>query len=138
LDTGLSIDVAPQKDSRPQTQANIGYFHHIPFPSFELFRVLPERKELLEGLLGLTLLVCIHTTNMRHFISSLYRVLDLNCDLDEIKLQTEPYMWMLFRWESTTKISRCGLLPAVRKESAELKKKLGNQTIHIIRRSFGL
>lgn len=30
----------------------IGYFHHIPFPSYELFRILPERARLLRGLLG--------------------------------------------------------------------------------------
>lgn len=30
----------------------IGYFHHIPFPSYELFRILPERAELLRGVLG--------------------------------------------------------------------------------------
>ena len=27
----------------------IGYFHHIPFPSYELFRILPERAELLRA-----------------------------------------------------------------------------------------
>ena len=31
---------------------HIGYFHHIPFPSYELFRILPERAEILKGLLG--------------------------------------------------------------------------------------
>ncbi len=66
--------------------ANIGYFHHIPFPSYELFRVLPEREEILEGLLGADL-VGFHTHDyMRHFISAIYRVLDLNCTLDEINL----------------------------------------------------
>ncbi|NMB04791.1 MAG: bifunctional alpha,alpha-trehalose-phosphate synthase (UDP-forming)/trehalose-phosphatase, partial [Bacteroidales bacterium] len=29
------------RDKKPAT--SIGYFHHIPFPSYELFRVLPER-----------------------------------------------------------------------------------------------
>jgi len=62
----------------------IGYFHHIPFPSFELFRVLPERAEVLQGLLGADL-VGFHTHDyMRHFISAAYRVLRSDCDLDEI------------------------------------------------------
>ena len=30
---------------------SIGYFQHIPFPSFEIFRLLPWRMELLEGIL---------------------------------------------------------------------------------------
>lgn len=62
----------------------IGYFHHIPFPSFELFRVLPERAEILKGLLGADL-IGFHTHDyMRHFIDASYRVLGLDCELDEI------------------------------------------------------
>lgn len=65
---------------------NIGYFHHIPFPSYELFRVLPERAEILQGLLGADL-VAFHTYDyMRHFISATYRVLGYECILDEIQL----------------------------------------------------
>ncbi len=63
---------------------SIGYFHHIPFPSYELFRVLAERAEILEGLLGADL-IGFHTHDyMRHFISAAYRVLGLDCVLDEI------------------------------------------------------
>ena len=63
---------------------SIGYFHHIPFPSYELFRGLPERTEILKGLLGADL-IGFHTHEyMRHFISASYRVLNANCRLDEI------------------------------------------------------
>lgn len=63
----------------------IGYFHHIPFPSYELFRVLPERAEILKGLLGADL-VGFHTPDyMRHFISAAYRVLGFESHLDEIQ-----------------------------------------------------
>ncbi|MFA7180821.1 MAG: bifunctional alpha,alpha-trehalose-phosphate synthase (UDP-forming)/trehalose-phosphatase [Bacteroidales bacterium] len=66
---------------------SIGYFHHIPFPSYELFRVLPERAEILEGLLGADL-VAFHTFEyMRHFISAVERVLDLNFELDQVRLK---------------------------------------------------
>ena len=65
---------------------SIGYFHHIPFPSYELFRVLPERAEILKGLLGADL-IGFHTHDyMRHFIDASYRVLDLDCELDEIHI----------------------------------------------------
>jgi trehalose 6-phosphate synthase/phosphatase len=40
--------------------ARIGFFLHIPFPSEELFRTLPERDRLLRGLLGADL-VGFHT-----------------------------------------------------------------------------
>lgn len=60
----------------------IGYFHHVPFPSYELFRVLPERAELLSGLLGADL-IGFHTSSyMRHFASAIYRVLKLDIRLD--------------------------------------------------------
>lgn len=65
---------------------SIGYFHHIPFPSYELFRVLPERAEILKGLLGADL-IGFHTHDyMRHFIDASYRVLGLDCELDEIQI----------------------------------------------------
>lgn len=55
--------------------AQIGFFLHIPFPSYELYRTLPWRKDLLEGLLGADI-IGFHTYEyMRHFMSSLYRIL---------------------------------------------------------------
>ncbi|MFD2515120.1 bifunctional alpha,alpha-trehalose-phosphate synthase (UDP-forming)/trehalose-phosphatase [Pontibacter locisalis] len=52
----------------------IGFFQHIPFPSYEVFRLLPWRKELLEGMLGSDL-VGFHTyDDMRHFLSSVNRI----------------------------------------------------------------
>ncbi len=55
-------------------EANIGFFLHIPFPSYELFRLLPWRKELIEGLLGSDL-VGFHTYDyVRHFLSSATRL----------------------------------------------------------------
>jgi len=50
--------------------ATIGFFLHIPFPSLEIFRLLPWRKELLEGILGADL-VGFHTYDYAgHFLSS--------------------------------------------------------------------
>ncbi len=52
----------------------IGFFLHIPFPSYEIFRLLPERKEVLEGLLGSDL-IGFHTYDYaRHFTSSTLRL----------------------------------------------------------------
>jgi trehalose 6-phosphate synthase/phosphatase len=34
----------------------IGFFLHIPFPTYEVFRLLPQRQEILEGLLSFDLL----------------------------------------------------------------------------------
>lgn len=67
-------------------EISIGYFHHIPFPSYELFRILPERAEILRGLLGADF-IAFHTHDyMRHFISAVERVLHLDFRLDEVRL----------------------------------------------------
>ncbi len=53
---------------------SIGFFNHIPFPSYEMFRLLPWRKQLLNGLLGADL-IGFHTyDDMRHFLSSVSRL----------------------------------------------------------------
>jgi len=58
-------------------QSSIGFFLHIPFPSFEIFRLLPNRREILEGLLGADL-VGFHTYDYAsHFMHSVLRTLGL-------------------------------------------------------------
>lgn len=62
----------------------IGYFLHIPFPSFEVFRILPWRTELLEGVLGADL-IGFHTYDYeRHFFSSVRRLLGYEMNFNEI------------------------------------------------------
>lgn len=66
--------------------SSIGFFLHIPFPSFEVFRALPERKEILEGLLGADL-VGFHTYDFaRHFMSSVLRTLGYESQYGKITL----------------------------------------------------
>ncbi|TRX48805.1 bifunctional alpha,alpha-trehalose-phosphate synthase (UDP-forming)/trehalose-phosphatase [Fulvivirga sp. M361] len=53
---------------------SIGFFLHIPFPSFEVFRLLPWRRQLLDGVLGSDL-IGFHTyDDMRHFLSAVSRI----------------------------------------------------------------
>lgn len=55
----------------------VGYFHHTPFPSYEIFRLLPERKDILLGLLGADLIGFQIFDYGRHFLSSCLRLLDI-------------------------------------------------------------
>jgi len=56
-------------------KATMGFFLHIPFPSFEIFRLLPWRKQILEGLLGADL-AGFHTYDYTgHFLDSVHRLL---------------------------------------------------------------
>lgn len=56
----------------------IGYFQHIPFPSFELFRLIPWRCELLEGMLGADLLGFHTFDDSHHFLNAVTRLLPVN------------------------------------------------------------
>jgi trehalose 6-phosphate synthase/phosphatase len=59
-------------------QITIGFFLHIPFPSYEILRQLPWSEQLLQGMLGADLLG-FHTFDYaRHFLSSLSRALGIS------------------------------------------------------------
>lgn len=58
--------------------ASIGFFLHIPFPSFEIFRSLPERQAILRGLLGADLIGFHVYDYARHFLSSCLRLLGIS------------------------------------------------------------
>ena len=65
-------------------KATIGFFLHIPFPSFEIFRLLPWRQQILEGLLGADL-VGFHTYDYTgHFLDSVHRLLGYEVGMGQI------------------------------------------------------
>ncbi|MBS1511256.1 MAG: bifunctional alpha,alpha-trehalose-phosphate synthase (UDP-forming)/trehalose-phosphatase [Bacteroidetes bacterium] len=77
----------PQLIRQSKQDAVIGFFQHIPFPSFELFRLLPWRKELLEGLLGADL-IGFHTyDDARHFLGAASHILSLNTSLNTVMIE---------------------------------------------------
>lgn len=65
-------------------EAIIGFFLHIPFPSYELFRELPWRDEILEGLLGADLVGFHSFGYARHFLSALLRIKALEHDFGRV------------------------------------------------------
>jgi trehalose 6-phosphate synthase/phosphatase len=74
----------PQMIKEQRPDVSIGFFLHIPFPSFEVFRTLPWREEILQGLLGSDLLG-FHTYDYeRHFLSSVSRILGYEVSFNDI------------------------------------------------------
>ncbi len=73
------------RDALPH--ATIGFFLHIPFPSYEIFRLVPThwKKELLKGMLGADL-VGFHTHDyVQHFIHSAKMILQIENTFNTIQ-----------------------------------------------------
>ncbi|KAJ3069281.1 Trehalose-6-P synthase/phosphatase complex synthase subunit [Podochytrium sp. JEL0797] len=65
----------------------IGFFLHTPFPSSEVYRILPVRKELLRGVLEADLIGFQTYDYARHFMSSCARILGNHCFPDGIQYE---------------------------------------------------
>ena len=110
--------------------AMIGFFHHIPFPSFEIFRLLPWRKEILEGLLGADLIGFHIDDYTRHFLISVHRLLGYEYTLGQIqaddriiRVDTFP-MGIAFE-----RFSKAIQDPKVKKEVTRFRKKLSEHKV---------
>jgi trehalose 6-phosphate synthase/phosphatase len=116
---------------REQANARcIGYFHHIPFPSYELFRVLPERAEILDGLLGADL-VAFHTHDyMRHFVSAAERVLELEFNLDQALMDKRMVHVGAFPMGINYELYHNAILnPAIQKQADQLRRNYGDNKL---------
>jgi len=77
------------KSKRPQLK--IGFFLHIPFPSSEIFREIPEREELLNSLIKCDVLGFHDLSYLNHFKNSVNRVLGANLeDISTVKAGVYP------------------------------------------------
>ena len=54
-------------------EARIGFFLHIPFPPSDVFRVLPRREEVLDGLLGADVIGFQTFADQRNFLAAALR-----------------------------------------------------------------
>lgn len=69
---------------------SIGFFLHIPFPSYEMFRIIPWRVELLEGMIGADLLGFHTYDDVQHFLNTATRLLPLNSSSNVITVGDRP------------------------------------------------
>ncbi len=105
----------------------IGFFLHIPFPSFELYRLLPWRKEILEGLMGADV-IGFHTYEYaRHFLMSVHQLLGLETKLGQIRVKNRMIKVDSFpigiNYDLFSKISK---QPEVQKEISEIRRQIGD------------
>jgi trehalose 6-phosphate synthase/phosphatase len=76
---------------KKRKELRVGFFLHIPFPSSEIFRELPQRKEILLSLIQCDLIGFHDLSYLNHFKSSLARILGESQDhLNEKKWGVYP------------------------------------------------
>ncbi|MCI0481409.1 MAG: bifunctional alpha,alpha-trehalose-phosphate synthase (UDP-forming)/trehalose-phosphatase [Candidatus Dadabacteria bacterium] len=116
------------KEQLPDT--SIGFFLHIPFPSFELFRLLPWRKEILNGMLGADL-VGFHTYEYaQHFMKSCHRLLGHEFNLGQTVVEDRIVKADIFPIGiDYEKFSETAARNEVIKEAAGFRKKVSDRKI---------
>ena len=65
---------------------SVGFFLHTPFPSSEVYRLLPAREEVLRGMLGADYVSFQLGDYARHFRSSCLRVIGLDSEPDAVQV----------------------------------------------------
>lgn len=70
--------VLPQRLRKLGISSRLGFFSHTPFPTSEIFRILPVRDKMLQGVLGSDLIGFQTYHDCRHFLSACTRILALD------------------------------------------------------------
>jgi trehalose 6-phosphate synthase/phosphatase len=110
--------------------AQIGFFLHIPFPTSEVFRILPPRERLLEGLLGADLIGFHTAAYMRHFASSLLRIYGIAADVDRVRIGSREVRIGVFPMGiDPTKFAALAEDPEVAAEVRTLREPEGSATL---------
>jgi len=122
--------VLPQMLREKMPGLTIGFFLHIPFPSFEVFRLLPWRGEVLEGLLGADLIGFHIYDYARHFLSSLRNRLGLEPSFGQIQIGNRIVKVDAFPMGiDYEKFAAAVEKPGVKDEIVKSRKKLGDRKV---------
>lgn len=110
----------------------IGFFLHIPFPSFEMFRLLPRKwsREILEGLLGANL-IGFHTYDYtQHFLGCVLRILGHEHNMGKLLLDNRIAKADTFPMGiDFTDYYDTALSQEVEKETRLIRKTLGERKV---------
>ena len=127
-DYQLMLTPSMVRDRLPS--AKIGFFLHIPFPSYEIFRLLPERRRIMRGLMGADLIGFHIYDYARHFISSASRILGAKSDQGVIEYQGHRTTADVFPiGVDYEKFRKTLASKAVKDEIAVLDERYGDQRI---------
>jgi trehalose 6-phosphate synthase/phosphatase len=108
----------------------IGFFLHTPFPSSEVYRLLPAREQVLRGLLGADYLGFQTADDARHFRSACLRILGLDSAPDALEVDGRTVGIGIDPIGIDTAAFRAAAKdPATAETLAELEKRYEGQTL---------
>ncbi len=122
----------PQMLRQEMPDLEIGFFLHVPFPSFEIFRLLPWRSEILDGLLGADVIGFHAYDYVRHFLSSICRIAGMEHHMGKVTVGDRIVKVDAFPMGIDYQhYSKAGERPAVRSEIERIRKRVGDRKLII-------
>lgn len=108
----------------------IGFFLHIPFPVYDIFRLLPWRRELLEGMMGADL-IGFHTYDyVSYFLDCLRSILGIEHNLGQVRMGNRAVRIDTFPMGiDYRKYRESANLPEVKKEAASMMSEMKDKKI---------
>ncbi len=122
----------PEMIRKKVPEVTIGFFLHIPFPSFEIFRMMPRnwRESIIKGMLGADL-IGFHTHDYtQHFLKSVRRSTGFECSQNIIYTPNKLVKADAFPIGiDYNKFHNSSLDKQVQKEKQKIRNYLGSQKL---------
>jgi trehalose 6-phosphate synthase/phosphatase len=113
----------PKYLKEKKKKLKVGFFLHIPFPTSEIFRQLPVRRELLEGLIESDLIGFHDYSYLSHFCKTIYFILGLESSLLSVQYKDHNVQLGVFPVSiDTKKFQRKSKSASVLNRVKQLKK----------------
>ena len=111
-------------------RATIGFFLHIPFPHYDIFRLMPQHREILESMLALDL-IGFHTHDYaQSFLGCLRRILGHDNTLGQIMIANRIVQVDVFPMGiDFQKYSTAPRDPALEGEIEKIRRRMGSRKI---------
>ncbi len=124
-DYQLQLVPAMLRERRPDLK--IGFFLHIPFPPIELFMQMPQRAEILHGLLGADLVGFQQRLAAQNFVRLARHLLGLRYSGHVIKVEDRQVKSRAFPISiDTTEMEQLAASPTVQARAKQIRAELGD------------
>lgn len=130
-DYQLQLVPAMLRERRPDLR--IGFFLHIPFPPIELFMQMPQRAEILRGLLGADLVGFQQKLAAQNFVRLARHLLGLRYDNQVIRVEGRSVKARAFPISiDTGEMETLAANPAVQARAKQIRAELGDPAIIVL------